>query len=361
ILFSWGIFQQLYTTEIFPDHASSVSWIGTTALGCMYIIGGFTSIFAARIGYGKMILSGSVLVAGGLVAASFATELGASMANPCSLAAPPQWFTARRGLASGISTSGSGIGGLIFSILVEKLNDMIGYRWCLRVLGIIAWCSMMTTGLLIRQFSTTGEKPAKVSMKDMETIRRPSFLILLAGVLMTSFGYFAPLNLLPSYASDNGLSKSQGAMINSVLNAASFFGRFAGGFFGDRFGLVNSLVFCIATSSLTTLVMWMFAKSLPVLLVYVTLYGLLGGGFISLLPSVAAEQFGTSSLTLLVGVIFGVNGLGSLTGTPTAIRILDSIGEGDITNAYKGAIGFIGGTMAVGALTIYYLKLKLAK
>ncbi|KAF9175303.1 hypothetical protein BGX20_006828 [Mortierella sp. AD010] len=354
----------LYKTEIFPGQVSAVSWIGTSAFGCMYILGGFTSLFAARIGYRKMILAGSFFVSGGLIAASFASKIGASMANPCVLSAPAQWFVARRGMASGIGISGSGIGGLVFSILVEKLNAHIGYRWCLRVLGIFAWCSMVTSAILIRQFSTTGAKAVNVSMKDVETIKQPTFLIMLAGVLLTSFGYFAPLNLLPSYAVDHGLSQSQGAMINSFLNGASFFGRFAGGVFGDRFGLVNLTVFCVAASSLTTLLIWMFAKSLAVLLVYVILYGLMGGGFIALLAPVAAEQFGTSSLTILVGVIFGVNGLGSLTGTPIAAAILSSLGGANTSdgsndlNAYKGAIGFIGGIMAAGTLVLFYLKYR---
>ncbi|KAF9101620.1 hypothetical protein BGX29_005443 [Mortierella sp. GBA35] len=377
IMFSWGIFQQLYKDEVFPGQTNAVSWIGTLAFGFMYIVGGISSLFAARIGYRKMIFMGSFLVSGGLIAASFATEvwhlylsqgilygLGAAMANPCVLAAPSQWFVVRRGMASGIGISGSGVGGLVFSVLIEKLNASIGHRWCLRVLGIIVWCSMITCSLLIRQFSANGAQAVHVSMKDVEIMRRPAFLLLLSGVLLTSFGYFSPLNLLPSYAVDHNLTRSQGAMLNSFLNGASFFGRFAGGIFGDRFGLINLTVLCVGASALTTLVIWMFATSLPVLLVYVILYGLMGGGFISLLAPVLAEQFGTGSLTILVGITFGVNGLGSLLGTPIATAILSSLG-GDVANGggnsdkgYKGAVGFIGGIMAVATMVFFLLKLK---
>lgn len=119
------------------------------------------------------------------------------MANPCILAAPSQWFVVRRGMASGIGISGSGVGGLVFSVLIEKLNASIGHRWCLRVLGIIVWCSMIISAILIRQFSPNGAQAVNVSMKDVETMRKPAFLLLLSGVLLTSFGYFSPLNLLP--------------------------------------------------------------------------------------------------------------------------------------------------------------------
>lgn len=168
-----------------------------------------------------------------------------------------------------------------------------------------------------------------------------------------------------AYAVDHNLTRSQGAMLNSFLNGASFFGRFAGGVFGDRFGLVNLTVFCVGASALTTLVIWMFATTLPVLLVYVILYGLMGGGFISLLAPVLAEQFGTGSLTILVGITFGVNGLGSLLGTPIATAILAAL-SGDVVDGvapnsdkgYRGAVGFIGGIMAMGTLVLFMLKLK---
>lgn len=95
IMFSWGIFQQLYKDEVFPGQTSAVSWIGTLAFGFMYIVGGVCSLFAAKIGYRKMILMGSVFVAGGCVGASFATQVRHKRANLSvfeSLHAPPWAF-----------------------------------------------------------------------------------------------------------------------------------------------------------------------------------------------------------------------------------------------------------------------------
>lgn len=119
------------------------------------------------------------------------------MANPCVLAAPAQWFVRRRGMASGIAISGSGVGGLVFSVVIEKMNASIGHRWCLRVLGIVVFCSMMTSGTFIRQFNSSGKRAVSVSRADAQIMKQPAFIIMVSGVLLTSFGYFSPLNLLP--------------------------------------------------------------------------------------------------------------------------------------------------------------------
>ncbi|KAG0230561.1 hypothetical protein BGW42_000865 [Actinomortierella wolfii] len=365
-LFSWGIFQQEYSKNSFPGQVSAVSWIGTLAFGVMYMFGSVCSMFAAKIGYRKMVLTGAVFVTGSLVAASFATQIwhlyltqgvmygiGAAMANPCVLSAPSQWFVKRRGMASGLGIAGSGLGGLVFNVLIQKLIDSLGVRWCLRVLAIIIGVLMVTCGTFIRQFNSTGKKATHISKKDVEILKQPTFLLIVLGVMLTAFGYFAPLNLQPSYAVDKGLSSGQGAMLNSILNAASFFGRFVGGVFGDRFGLINLCLLCVLASALSTLVIWMFANSLAVMVVYSVIYGLLGGGFISLLGPILAEQFGTGSLTILVGIVFGVNGVGSLLGTPIAASLLSKA-----NNNYKVPIGFIGGVMMGGALVFYILRLR---
>jgi hypothetical protein len=41
----------------------------------------------------------------------------------------PQWFVKRQGLAMGIMSSGSGIGGLIMPFIMTELNESLGGAW----------------------------------------------------------------------------------------------------------------------------------------------------------------------------------------------------------------------------------------
>lgn len=41
----------------------------------------------------------------------------------------PQWFTKRRGLATGLASSGSGIGGLVLPFILTAVNNTLGIGW----------------------------------------------------------------------------------------------------------------------------------------------------------------------------------------------------------------------------------------
>ncbi len=104
-----------------------------------------------------------ILEAGGLIGASFATSiwhlcLSQGIAFRFDMGflfvpsdgIPPQWFTTRRSLASGIGTAGSGFGGLLYSIASGAMIESIGPRWCFRVLGLLALVLNTICIILIR-------------------------------------------------------------------------------------------------------------------------------------------------------------------------------------------------------------------
>ena len=48
----------------------------------------------------------------------------------------PEWFSERRGLASGIIFSGTGVGGFVFPLVLNALLNKVGLRWTLRIWAI---------------------------------------------------------------------------------------------------------------------------------------------------------------------------------------------------------------------------------
>lgn len=53
----------------------------------------------------------------------------------CVYPLPTQFFMRKRGLASGITSCGGGIGGAVWSIAVQKMISGVGLEWTYRILG----------------------------------------------------------------------------------------------------------------------------------------------------------------------------------------------------------------------------------
>jgi hypothetical protein len=60
------------------------------------------------------------------------------------------WFYKRRGFATGVATTASGIGGIMFSNVFGTLSNRIGFPWANRVLGFIFFCWFMISMLFIK-------------------------------------------------------------------------------------------------------------------------------------------------------------------------------------------------------------------
>ncbi|OCK75954.1 hypothetical protein K432DRAFT_269728, partial [Lepidopterella palustris CBS 459.81] len=57
------------------------------------------------------------------------------------------WITNRRGLAVGLATLGSGIGGIVFPIMIYDLVAQVGFALITRILGFIFLITLTIAGL----------------------------------------------------------------------------------------------------------------------------------------------------------------------------------------------------------------------
>lgn len=127
------------------------------------LISPIATISTRKFGTRVTLLIGVFFETLALIGASFATKTwhlflsqgvcfgwGMGLLFTGSVGVIPQWFTTRRSFANGIATSGTGIGGLTYSLATGAIIQNIGVGWAYRILGICAFSANLISALLVR-------------------------------------------------------------------------------------------------------------------------------------------------------------------------------------------------------------------
>lgn len=105
----------------------------------MIIVGTFLIVF------GHMMLSICTEYWQVVLAQGICIGIGAScLFVPC-VSIMPTYFSTRLGLAVGLASSGSSLGGIIYPIVLYRLEKQIGFPWAVRVMGFIAFGTLLST------------------------------------------------------------------------------------------------------------------------------------------------------------------------------------------------------------------------
>ncbi|KAI7905912.1 major facilitator superfamily domain-containing protein [Cokeromyces recurvatus] len=313
---------------------------------------------------------GTIIVPLSLILASFATQLwhvylsqgilfgiGASFAFSSSITLPSQWFNSKRALATGIALSGSSIGGVCLSPMIEKQFTTIGLRNTLRVQGCFGFGLLcLSTALATSRYrppSSLNGKDKWYHIYDASLISR-QFLLLWAFGFFLPFGYLVPFFLTPQYVQTLGLGPSDGAAMISVMSAANTICRLIIGYLTDLAGKFNTMLVCTLLAGLFTMILWQFSTNYLTFVVYCILYGLMAGGFISLLPVITADIVGVENIQKGLSMIYMTTVIGNLLGTPIIGLLLDA-------SNWTAAIQFTGSMLVISALFMLILRMLVAK
>ena len=304
----------------------------------------------------------------GLVAGSFARSLGTliftqgfiyglgfiifyypilSMVN--------EFWVARRGMAYGLLCSASGVSGAAMPFCIESLLNRYGYPTTLRAIAVGLF---VLTGPLIPAFKgrlpeSEANGPGRTDWTFLET---PLFWIYSASNLAMGLGYFFPSLHLPSYASLNGLSSAQGALILAVMSVSQVLGQFSFGYLSDLklplnvFAISSTLVAAVAL-----LACWGLAQTFNVMIVLGIIYGFFAAGYTALWGrmGMAISSEPTATFTAFGLLNFG-KGVGNVLAGPISGALLSrQVDIGDYgTGRYEPVILFSGSCMLLSAATI---------
>lgn len=322
---SIGTFQAYIESHQLKEYSSgSVGWIFGMYVFMTFFCGvQIGPIFDAR-GPRLLVLAGSICEMAMIILIGFCTQywhfmlvigvvggLGASLIFTPAISAVGHYFYERRGVATGIASTGGSLGGIAFPLILESLFPKIGWAWATRVVALICLITFGAATLLIR--SRLPQKPFSKEnvLPDFRIFREPRFALTTASVFFIEWGLFIPISYISSYALHNGFPAHFSYQILAILNVGSFFGRFLPGFFSDFLGRFNTLIATVALSLLCNACLWLPAgNSLALLVVYALLFGFSSGSNISLTPVCVGqlcktEHYGRYYATAYTVVSFG--------------------------------------------------------
>lgn len=273
--------------------------------------------------------------------------MGNSLIFTPSITAVGHFFQKRRGLASGIASTGGGIGGVVFPLMLTSLFDRVGWAWAVRILGFICLTLLVFANLLVRKRLP----PAKNASPhpDFRIFRDRAFAFLTAGVFLMEFGLFIPLAYISSYALSEGFDATFAFQILPILNAASVLGRVFPGWWADKVGPYNSNMVSICVTIFGCFAVWLpFGGTTPGLIVFAALFGFATGNNITITPVCVSRLCHTQNYGRYYATCYTVVSVACLIGIPIGGSIVKAT-NGD----YWAMIVFVGLTQVIALLCIY--------
>jgi MFS family permease len=397
VLFAFGVYQALYedliTTPNSPFTGSSsaeIGLIGGLAVGLMKIGAPLTVAWTDKFGPRPVIFVGGLLFGLGSILASFGTSLwhiilsqgllmgiGSCLSFMPSITVTPTWFNTHRGLAMGIVSAGTGIGGLVWAPVTTACISALGYSNSLRLSGATASALICIAALFLSQPPDVKSQPGwsssrdtlgllKIPLPSWRLAKQRRFISQLVGGALQNAAYYIPVIYLAVYGATLGYSPSEGANLIAISNACNAIGKIAVGYTADRTGRLNALLLTTFVSAITPLCFWIpsavlsatsLRTSRALLITNTITYGLFASAYQSLFPATQNELFSREELLRVNGVIYMAQGLAGLAGTPVAgLLVVGNKDSSDYINMAILVMALLLGATSASAVAHYELR-----
>ena len=295
-----------------------------------------------------LILSGTACLVTSLVIASISTSfdpilaaltilssIGTSLLFTPSIAIIGHYFSARRGLATGIASTAGPAAGVIFPSLLHALFNLLDWPWAVRALALIFLVLAIASTFLIR--SRRGLIPPATNNPNLnphpstQIFRTKGVTLTLAAIFLSQLAAFFPLTYLSSYTLNMGFSHAFCFDVIATLNASSVVGRVVTGWAADRVGPFNANMLVSAVAAVACFGAWLPAGATKAgIVAFAVVIGFVSGGGVALVPVSVGRLCRTEEYGRYYGTCYAVVSIAVLVAIPV---------EGSVVGVKGGSYG----------------------
>lgn len=374
---AFGVYLAFYiNNETFPGSTSmDFAWIAGLIVFTAQLFSPVALTLDKLIGLKPTMSIAVVLHTAGYLLASFATKLwhlyvcqGLLVGSAFSFifvpasTIVPNWFLKKRALASGVMCTGTGLGGVFYSLTINAMIQQTGnQRWSLRFVAITTAFLMIIAITFIKRFNPPPRPhiTAKLVMSSFRSMFNPNVLrksrlwFTVGWFCFTMLAYNITLFSYATAARAMGLSQHQGSTLTALMNAAQAIGRPTMGFVADAWvGRVTYTMVLNCTVMILIFAFWIQARSFGALIACGMCLGLTLGVGNVMNPVLTADSFEPDEFACAWAMLNVCQGFFVLFSEVIALSLKDD----SLTNSYTHAEVFAGFMFFAGFLCLLPLR-----
>ncbi|KAF3018954.1 hypothetical protein E8E14_011906 [Neopestalotiopsis sp. 37M] len=358
---SFGIFQSYYASSLsLPP--STISWIGSIQVFCIFVMGTFSGRAFDAGYYLPLLITGSSLQLLGIFTTSVSSTywqlflaqglcqgLGNGLIFAPTVAHVATYFSRKRSLAISTAASGAATGGVVFPLIAQQLLPHIGFGWTMRIMGFVVLANIVIILIVMK----VRLKPRRSGpLLDLAAFKELPYLLFSISMFFTLWAtYFAYYYVRPYAGNILGVSDSTSFTTLLIVNVVGIPGRLVPAYLADRyFGTLNVLIPSIFLCALC-LYLWATVHNLADDYVWAVFFGLFGAAIQGMFPSsLAGLTRDISKNGTRIGMVFTIVSTACLTGPPLAGRLIQAVGGNYIgAQTWGGSCLVLGGLILVAA------------
>ncbi|XMA13254.1 hypothetical protein WAI453_006045 [Rhynchosporium graminicola] len=356
IMNTMGSFEEYISTHQLRDYdLSAVGWIFSLYAFLTFGVGLFVAPLFDKYGARWLILPGSVLVVVSMDTIEYCQEywhfvvvfsilggVGSALLFSPSITVVGHYFNRRRGIATGIATTGGAVGGIVFPLILQYLVPRIGFVRATKIIALISMVLCAFANVFIKGRKTTGSNSS--ARLDLGILGHPIYAVTILGIFLLEFALFVPLTYINSYCISKGFSPAFFSLVLPMLNVGSFLGRLLPGYLADKYGRFNAAIVAIFLTVISVFGVWLpFGGNKAGIMMFALIFGLGSGSNISLTPVCIGQLCDVENYGRFYSTCFSIVSLGCLFRVPLAGKILD-MNHGN----FNGLVIFVGACYAGG-------------